>query len=150
MAEMSTPVDELELSVRAVNGLSTGFPNCKTLGDLSAIHPAELLRLPNFSHKTLSEIYECLSGNFDESLLSEWTSHYRMQTDYKARVAAQREVTRQVQRQAADIDAAIRGGVYSNKEPLMVAVPLCCVPHCARLSSRQINGLHCCGEHGNG
>ncbi len=51
-----TPVDELELSVRAHNCLKAA--NIKTLGELVQLQESELLKFRNFGRKSLSELAE--------------------------------------------------------------------------------------------
>jgi len=52
-------VEELDLSIRAANGLKEG--NIALIGDLIQASEAELLRTPNFGRKSLNEIKEVLS-----------------------------------------------------------------------------------------
>jgi len=51
-----TPVEELELSVRAHNCLKAA--DIKTLGDLVSFHESELLKFRNFGRKSLTELAE--------------------------------------------------------------------------------------------
>jgi DNA topoisomerase-6 subunit B len=53
-------VDELELSVRSANCLKND--NIVYIGDLIQKTEAEMLRTPNFGHKSLNEIKEVLAG----------------------------------------------------------------------------------------
>ncbi len=53
-----TPVDELELSVRAHNCLKAA--NIKTLAELVQLNEAELLKFRNFGRKSLSELGEMI------------------------------------------------------------------------------------------
>lgn len=53
---LSTPVDELELSVRAHNCLKAA--NINTLADLVSLHESELLKFRNFGRKSLVELGE--------------------------------------------------------------------------------------------
>jgi DNA-directed RNA polymerase subunit alpha len=51
-----TPVDELELSVRAHNCLKAA--NIKTLAELVQLQESELLKFRNFGRKSLAELAE--------------------------------------------------------------------------------------------
>lgn len=53
---LNTPVDELELSVRAHNCLKAA--NIKTLGELVELQEQELLKFRNFGRKSLTELTE--------------------------------------------------------------------------------------------
>jgi len=48
-----------DASTRVVNGMRNA--NIKTLGDLLAKTPHELLRIENFGRKSLNEVMECLA-----------------------------------------------------------------------------------------
>jgi DNA-directed RNA polymerase subunit alpha len=67
---LSTPVDELELSVRSSNCLKTA--NIKTIGELTKKTEDELKKTKNFGKKSLNEIVE---------KLAEWNLSLGM-TDY--------------------------------------------------------------------
>lgn len=56
----SLSVDELELSVRAMHCLRN--LGIRTVGQLAATTEAELLRYPNFGHKSLKELKELLDN----------------------------------------------------------------------------------------
>lgn len=53
-------ISELELGVRTLNCLDTS--GCRTVGDLTKLSEADLLRVPNFGRKSLNEIKEVLSS----------------------------------------------------------------------------------------
>lgn len=58
---LSTPIVELDLSVRALNCLkSTSKYNIESLGDIAALTKNELLNFRNFGKKTLTELSELL------------------------------------------------------------------------------------------
>ena len=56
----SVLVEELELSVRAANCLKT--EGICTVAHLAMMTEAELMRMPNFGRRTLSEVKEILAG----------------------------------------------------------------------------------------
>ena len=53
-------IDELELSIRVMNGLKSN--NINTIEDLVKLTEGEILRTPNFGRKSLNEVKEVLSG----------------------------------------------------------------------------------------
>jgi DNA-directed RNA polymerase subunit alpha len=55
---LTTPVEELDLTVRSRNGLE--YDNIKTLGDLIQKSEADLIKIPNFGKRSLQEIKEKL------------------------------------------------------------------------------------------
>tara|TARA_R100000458_G_C8032436_1_gene87351 strand:- start:48 stop:470 length:423 start_codon:yes stop_codon:yes gene_type:complete len=52
-------IDELELSIRVMNGLKSN--NINTIEDLVKLTEGEILRTPNFGRKSLNEVKEVLS-----------------------------------------------------------------------------------------
>ena len=58
LAELQTPIDDLELSVRSVNSLKNS--NIRTLGDLVQHAEADLLKVKNVGDKALGEIADLL------------------------------------------------------------------------------------------
>ena len=58
---LTTPVDELELSVRSHNCLRAA--NIKTIADLVRREEAELLKFRNFGRKSLAELSEIIEAN---------------------------------------------------------------------------------------
>jgi DNA-directed RNA polymerase subunit alpha len=58
LAELNTPIDELELSVRSVNSLKNS--NIRSLGDLVRQTEAQILQVKNFGKKSLQEIADLL------------------------------------------------------------------------------------------
>lgn len=58
LAELATPIDELELSVRSVNSLKNS--NIRSLGDLVRQTEAQILQVKNFGKKSLQEIADLL------------------------------------------------------------------------------------------
>lgn len=57
---LTTPVEELELSVRAHNCLKAA--NIKTLAELVSLHESELLKFRNFGRKSLAELGEVVTN----------------------------------------------------------------------------------------
>jgi DNA-directed RNA polymerase subunit alpha len=55
---LSTPIEELDLTVRSRNGLER--ENIKNLGELVAMSEADLTRIPNFGKRSLQEIKDKL------------------------------------------------------------------------------------------
>ncbi len=59
-AASSTPIDDLELSVRSVNSLKNS--NIRTLGDLVRQTESQILQVKNFGKKSLQEIADLLES----------------------------------------------------------------------------------------
>lgn len=55
----STPVDELALSIRAINCLHNG--GYQTVGDVADASDGELLREPNFGRRSLNDVREVIA-----------------------------------------------------------------------------------------
>ena len=55
---LSTPIEELDLTVRSRNGLER--ENVRNLGDLMKMSEADLIRIPNFGKRSLQEIKDKL------------------------------------------------------------------------------------------
>jgi DNA-directed RNA polymerase subunit alpha len=58
LAELNTPIDDLELSVRSVNSLKNS--NIRSLGDLVRQTESQILQVKNFGKKSLQEIADLL------------------------------------------------------------------------------------------
>ena len=58
LAELQTPIDDLELSVRSVNSLKNS--NIRSLGDLVRQTESQILQVKNFGKKSLQEIADLL------------------------------------------------------------------------------------------
>ena len=58
LAELNTPIDDLELSVRSVNSLKNS--NIRSLGDLVRQTESQILQVKNFGKKSLNEIADLL------------------------------------------------------------------------------------------
>jgi DNA-directed RNA polymerase subunit alpha len=55
---LSTPIEELDLTVRSRNGLER--ENIRNLGDLMKMGEGDLIRIPNFGKRSLQEIKDKL------------------------------------------------------------------------------------------
>ena len=60
LAELNTPIDDLELSVRSVNSLKNS--NIRSLGDLVRQTESQILQVKNFGKKSLQEIATLLES----------------------------------------------------------------------------------------
>jgi len=64
MSYKDTDINELELSLRAIDAIKKWMPEVKTAGDLYNKSDGELLRMPRFGRKSLKQVKEVLAIMF--------------------------------------------------------------------------------------